>query len=202
MTEDQAKQAEVEETPDESVEPSEDTKRAPETTVDTETDWQGLANSRYEQLIRLQADFENFRRRVDRERSEAEVQTIGRMLHALLPVYDNLERALRFMPDEGDAKAWRVGVEMTFKGFNEALDGLGVQSIATVGEVFDPRVHEAVQEVSSDLAEGLVAEELQRGFRWRDRVLRAALVKVSTGPDHSEQQDADSASEHTTDFEA
>jgi len=198
MTEDEHKQSQGVEEPfvetlDEEV----------ETPVETEvsTDWEGLAASRYDQLVRLQADFENFRRRVDRERQEAETQTIAKLLTALLPVYDNLERAVRFMPADGDAKAWRVGVEMTLKGFNEALDRLGVEVIATVGETFDPRIHEAVQEAASEFPEGVVAEELQKGFRWRERVLRAAMVKVSTGPESSVAEAEDAAAEHA-DFEA
>lgn len=148
---------------------------------ESEEDWKALAESRWDQLIRLKADFENFRRRVDRDRADAQAETIGRMLASLLPVYDNLERALRFMPDEGEAKAWRTGVEMTLNGFNEALARMGVTPVATQGQPFDPRLHEAVQQVESDLPEGMVVDEVQKGFQWGDRVLRAALVKVSMG---------------------
>ncbi len=152
-----------------------------ETGTEPEADWRSIADSRYEQLIRLQADFENFRRRAERDRVESEAQIIGRILHDLLSVYDNLERAVKFMPTEGEAKAWRVGVEMTLNGFNEVLGRLGVQPVATVGVLFNPSLHEAVQQVESTWPEGVVAEEVQKGFRWRDRVLRAALVKVSSG---------------------
>lgn len=146
-----------------------------------EEDWKTLAESRWDQLLRLKADFENFRRRVDRDRADSQAETIGRLLTSLLPVYDNLERALRFMPNEGEAKAWRVGVEMTLNGFNEALARLGVTPVETGGQRFDPRLHEAVQQVESELPEGTVVEEVQKGFQWGDRVLRAALVKVSSG---------------------
>ena len=152
-----------------------------EAETEPEADWRAMAESRYDQLIRLRADFENFRRRTERDRVESEAQIISRILHDLLPVYDNLERAVKFMPTEGEAKAWRVGVEMTLNGFNEALGRLGVQPIATVGNPFSPSLHEAVQQVESTWPEGVVAEEVQKGFSWRDRVLRAALVKVSSG---------------------
>ncbi len=165
---------------------------AEEGEAEPEVDWQGMAENRYEQLVRLQADFENFRRRVERDRLESETQIINRILHDLLPVYDNLERAVKFMPTEGEAKAWRVGVEMTLNGFNEALARLGVQSIATVGNPFNPSLHEAVQQVESTWPEGIVAEEVQKGFRWRDRVLRAALVKVSSGAGQEEDAPATS----------
>ncbi|MDA8192584.1 MAG: nucleotide exchange factor GrpE [Thermaerobacter sp.] len=143
--------------------------------------WELLAEERYEQLVRLRADFENFRRRVDRDRDELSGRLTGRLLSDLLPVYDNLERAIKYMPNEGDAKAWRVGVEMTLKGFDEALTRMGVAPIPSVGEIFDPRVHEAVQRVDHEAPEGTIVEELQKGFQWNDQVIRASLVRVSTG---------------------
>jgi molecular chaperone GrpE len=145
------------------------------------TDWEALARSRYEQLLRLQADFENFRRRMERERRDLQGQVAERLLGDLLPVFDNLERALKYMPNEGEAKNWRVGVEMTLNGFLDALGRLGVAPIVAVGASFDPRFHEAVEQVPSGEPEGTVVEELKRGFTWNDRVLRASLVKVSTG---------------------
>lgn len=150
-------------------------------TQEPETDWEAVAESRYDQVVRLQADFENFRRRMDRERNEIQGHVAERLLGDLLPVFDNLERALAFMPTEGEAKAWRVGLEMTLKGFLDAFGKMGVQPIAAVGSLFDPRFHEAVQRVESSEPEGTVVEELQRGFVWNDRVLRASLVKVSSG---------------------
>lgn len=154
---------------------------AAEATREPEINWEELAQSRYDQLLRLQADFDNFRRRMDRDREEIQGRVAERLLGDLLPVFDNLERALKFMPTEGEAKAWRVGVEMTLNGFLEALARLGVKPIEAVGQSFDPRFHEAVQRVESDEREGTVLEELQRGFVWNDRVLRATLVKVSSG---------------------
>ncbi|PSR23633.1 MAG: nucleotide exchange factor GrpE [Sulfobacillus acidophilus] len=145
------------------------------------TDWEAVARSRYEQLVRLQADFENFRRRMERERNDIQGHVAERLLGDLLPVFDNLERALKYMPTEGEAKNWRVGVEMTLNGFLEALARLGVTPIVAVGASFDPRFHEAVEQVPSEEPEGTVVEELKRGFTWNDRVLRASLVKVSTG---------------------
>lgn len=146
-----------------------------------DTDWEAMARSRYDQLLRLQADFDNFRRRVDRERNEMQGLIAERLLRDLLPVFDNLERALQYMPRDGDAKAWRVGVEMTLNGFLEAFARMGVRSIEAKGQPFDPRFHEAVEQVDSEEPEGIIVEELQRGFVWNDRVLRASLVKVSTG---------------------
>ncbi|AUW93205.1 MAG: nucleotide exchange factor GrpE [Sulfobacillus thermosulfidooxidans] len=145
------------------------------------TNWQQVAQDRYDQLVRLQADFDNFRRRMDREREELRGFVTGAILKDFLPVYDNLERALKYMPEEGEAKAWRAGLEMTLKGFNEVFTRFGVTPIETVGLPFDPRVHEAVQQVDSAEPEGTIVEELLKGFQWREQVLRASLVKVSTG---------------------
>ncbi len=152
-----------------------------------QTDWEAIAQDRYDHLVRLQADFDNFRRRIDREREDIKAYVVGSILSDLLPVYDNLERALKFMPNDGDAKSWRVGLEMTLKGFNEALARQGVEAIDSTGQMFDPRLHEAVQRVASDLPEGMIVEELMKGFRWKERVLRASMVKVSEGPVESEQ---------------
>ncbi|CAB1129635.1 Protein GrpE [Candidatus Hydrogenisulfobacillus filiaventi] len=147
-----------------------------------EPDYKVLAEERYDQLLRLRADFENYRRRVERDRLEVQGQVTGALVVELLPVYDNLERALRFMPDTPEARSWRVGVEMTLKGFDEVLARLGVTPIPSVGQRFDPAVHEAIQRVASEQPEGTVVEEVLKGFRWRDRVLRASQVKVSSGP--------------------
>lgn len=153
------------------------------------TDWETIAEERSEQLVRLRADFENFRRRQDRERDEIRAFVMATVLSDLLPVYDNLDRALKSMPTTDDVKSWRVGIEMTMKGFNEALSRQGVDAIATEGEMFDPRWHEAIQRVPSDLPEGTIVDELAKGFRWKERVLRASMVRVSEGPAESTSEE-------------
>lgn len=154
----------------------------------SQDNWEQIAEERYEQLVRLRADFENFRRRVDRDREESIGRLTGGLLADFLPVYDNLERAIKYMPNEGDAKAWRVGVEMTLKGFDEVLARKGVTPIPTVGQMFDPRLHDAVDRVDSEAPEGTIVDEVQKGFQWKDQVLRASVVRVSTGnsPDAEE----------------
>lgn len=157
--------------------------------VTPEPDWQALAEERYQQILRLRADFENFRRRMDRERDEYRGLIAQDIFSSFLAVYDNLARALKSIPDDESVKAWRSGLEMTRKGFLETLKAQGVEPVPTVGEPFDPTIHEAIVRVADPAAEGTVLEEFQAGFRWRTRVLRAALVKVSSGPEEEEPQE-------------
>lgn len=160
--------------------------------AEPEPDWRAVAEERYEQILRLRADFENFRRRMERERLELRSQLLSGIVVALLPVYDNLARAIRFMPDEGEARSWRMGVEMTLKGFEDLLGQLGVQPIPAIGQPFDPALHEAIQRIPSDQPEGTVVEELVRGFRMGDRVIRASQVKVAQAPEPPVGTSADS----------
>ena len=141
---------------------------------------EALAEERHQQFLRLSADFDNFRRRADRERDEQRAAVARALLAALLPAYDNLERALAAMPGDLESGLKR-GLEMTRQSFLDGLASQGVERVATTGLPFDPAIHEAVQSVPDREPEGTVLEEFQAGFRWRDRVLRAALVKVSAG---------------------
>src|SRR5579875_2965081 len=125
------------------------------------TDWQALAEERWDSLLRLRADFENFRRRVDREREEFRSLVASEILARFLLVYDNLDRALRAIPETEEVKAWRTGLEMTRRGFLELLHQEGVEPIATAGEMFNPEVHEAIVRVPDPAPEGTVLEELQ-----------------------------------------
>ncbi len=141
---------------------------------------QALAEERQNQFLRLSADFDNFRRRVERERGELRAAVARELLASLLPAYDNLERALKALTaeiDEGLAK----GLEMTRKSFLDGLAAQGVVRVPTTGHPFDPTIHEAIQSTPDASPEGTVLEEYQAGFQWGDRVLRAALVKVSSG---------------------
>jgi len=143
-----------------------------------------LAEAR-ESLARRQADFENYRKRIERDRGDAQTRMVSEVARKLLPVVDNLERALdaeRSM-ETTESKEFRHflhGVELINKQLNEVLESLGVQPIAAVGERFDPHVHEAVATESSDEYEpDTVIEELTRGYRIGERLLRPAMVKVA-----------------------
>jgi molecular chaperone GrpE len=134
--------------------------------------------------LRVRAEFENFRRRASREALEARERIQGQLLADLLPVLDNLERALDAAEHHDEGKVLG-GVRMTRDMFVELLRRAGVEEIETVGAAFDPHVHEAVVVRPSDEEEGVVTAVLERGFRQSDRVLRPARVAVSSGPAES-----------------
>ncbi|MEO8196386.1 MAG: nucleotide exchange factor GrpE [Thermoanaerobaculia bacterium] len=136
-----------------------------------------------ERMLRLRADFDNYRKRIERERAEVERYALADMLRELLPVVDNLERALSVQGPQGapgDGGDLRKGVEMIVRQFQELLKRYGLLPISALGERFDPTVHEAVfQEESDSVVAPTVAVELQRGYRLNDRLLRPSLVKVA-----------------------
>ncbi len=136
-------------------------------------------------VTRRQADFENYRKRVERERSETYNRTVGNVVSHLLPVVDNLRRALdaEAAVEANESEAFRHflhGVELISKQLNAVLDNLGVEPVATVGEPFDPHVHEAVALEENDrFAPDTVIQEMVRGYRLGDKLLRPAMVKVA-----------------------
>jgi len=133
-------------------------------------------------LLRLRAEFENFRKRAARELIEARDRARGELLGELLPVLDNLERALDAAEHHEESKVLG-GVRLTRDLFVDLLRRSGVEEIETVGAPFDPHVHDAMLEQPSDQDEGIVAAVLERGYRQGDRVLRPARVAVSSGRD-------------------
>jgi molecular chaperone GrpE len=133
----------------------------------------------YDRLLRKTAEFENYRKRVDRERRESAQYAAGDLLEALLPIVDDFERALQTEAGP-DADAYRLGVELIYKHLQDLLARRGVTPIDTVGQMFDPHVHQAITyESSPGRAEGEVIEEVRRGYKLGDRLLRPAMVKVA-----------------------
>ncbi|MDI3298314.1 MAG: nucleotide exchange factor GrpE [Bacillota bacterium] len=127
---------------------------------------------------RLKADFDNYRRRMFQEQARWKADGVAEAVLELLPVADNLERALA--AGGSAAEALRQGVELTLRQLREALARLGVEAVESVGRPFDPAVHEAVQRVEgSGRPEGEVVQEVRKGYRMRDRLLRPALVAVA-----------------------
>ena len=135
-----------------------------------------------DQLLRTAAEFKNYRTRMDRERRELSDYATSEILMELLPIIDNFERALQ-APAGADADAFRKGVELIHKQMFDLLRKRGVTPIDALGSDFDPNVHQAViHEASDDHREGEVMQELQRGYRLGDRLLRPAMVKVAKRP--------------------
>jgi molecular chaperone GrpE len=133
-------------------------------------------------LIHRQADFENFRKRVERERHEESRRATGHSIQLLLPVLDTFERALAAHDDPAYAE-YRKGFELIYKQLWEALAKQGLQRIEAHGKNFDPHVHQAIERVETDEHEdGTVTEVLQPGYIFHGRVLRPAMVRVAAAP--------------------
>ena len=132
-----------------------------------------------DRLLRTAAEFDNFRKRVERERREHLEYATSDALREFLPIIDNFERALQTTA-EGDVDAYRKGIELIHKQMLDLLRKRGVTPIEALGADFDPNLHQAViQEVSSAHREGEVMQELQRGYRLGERLLRPSMVKVA-----------------------
>jgi molecular chaperone GrpE len=133
-----------------------------------------------DRLARLQAEFENARKRAERDRISDRDYATGSVVDQFLPVLDNFELALK---SNGSPEQLRSGVELIVKQMEDVLRQMQVLPIPTVGEEFDPRLHEALGTVErDDLPDQHVAEEIRRGYRLRDRLLRPALVRVVSNP--------------------
>jgi molecular chaperone GrpE len=139
-----------------------------------------------DRLARRQADFENYRKRVERERTETYNRVVADLATKLLGVLDNLKRALETeasleATESDEFRHFLSGVDLIYKQLNGVLEGLGVKAIVAVGEQFNPHIHEAVvTEASDEFEPDTVMQEIRAGFRLGDKLIRPALVKVST----------------------
>ena len=133
-----------------------------------------------DRLARLQAEFDNARKRTERERQEFRDYAVGNVVEQFLPVLDHFQLALKAT---GSVEQLRSGVELIVKQMEDVLRQMQVQPVPTEGEPFDPRVHEALGSIErDDLPDQHVAEEIRRGYRLRDRLLRPALVRIAHNP--------------------
>jgi molecular chaperone GrpE len=134
-------------------------------------------DSLLDRLARVQAEFDNARKRASKEQQEYRDYAVSDAIKTLLPVVDSLERALKV---RSEGSEFRGGVELIHKQLRAALEKLSVQPIAAEGHPFDPRFHEAIEMVeTSEVPDHQVIEELQRGYKFKDRLLRPAMVKVA-----------------------
>ena len=137
-----------------------------------------------DRLARLQAEFDNARKRAVREQQEFREFAAADVIRNFLPILDSFERALKAGGGDSNANPnsndFRNGVELIYRQFQDALQKIGVQPILAVGQAFDPRVHEAVEMVdTTEVADHHVFDELQRGYKYKDRLLRPAMVRVA-----------------------
>ena len=140
-------------------------------------------DSLVDRLARQQAEFENSRKRAVKEQEDYREYALGDALKAMLPALDSFERALR--TGDSNPADFRAGVELIYKQLQDALARLGLQHVGAVGEKFDPHFQEAIEVVDTpDAKDNHVIEELQRGYKLKNRLLRPALVRVARNPKH------------------
>ncbi|MEW9104001.1 nucleotide exchange factor GrpE [Paenibacillus sp.] len=133
-----------------------------------------------QRYLRAQADFDNFRRRTLKEKEDFAKYASAKLVTELLPVLDNFERALATEQASSEAESFIKGVDMIFRQLGQVLEQEGVKPMEAVGQSFNPEFHQAVMTVDTDeYEEGVVVEELQKGYMLKDKVLRPAMVKVS-----------------------
>lgn len=131
-----------------------------------------------DRLARLQAEFDNARKRAAREQQEFREFAAADVIKMILPILDSFERALKTA--SGESGDFRSGIELIYRQFQDALQKMGVQAIPAIGQVFDPRVHEAIEMVdTTEVEDHHVLDELQRGYKYKDRLLRPAMVRVA-----------------------
>ncbi len=133
-----------------------------------------------DRLTRQMAEFDNFRKRTEKEKSQMYEIGAKDIINKILPVVDNFERGLEGLEEENKEDPFVQGMEMVYKQFMDTLDGIGVKPIEAVGKEFDPDYHNAVMHVEDEeVGENIVVEELQKGYTYRDSVVRHSMVKVA-----------------------
>lgn len=133
-----------------------------------------------DKLKRSMAEFDNFRKRSEKEKATMFDMGARSIAEKILPVVDNFERAMVAAPKEGDGKAFADGITMIYNQLKKTLEDLGVKPIDCVGQAFDPNFHNAVMHIEDEsLGENVVAEELLKGYMYKDSVLRHSMVKVA-----------------------
>jgi molecular chaperone GrpE len=187
---------------DEGALAQEDEGQAVELTVEAEDELEALratleeAEARAAEYLdgwqRARAEFANYRRRQEQQRQQMQVAAKANLLLQLLPVMDDLKRALEAVPEESEAEPWVSGVEQVQRKWQTALERMGLTAMpAEAGEVFDPAYHEALtHEPNEEVAAGQIIQVVQPGYQVNDTVLRPALVRVSSGkPELNEEVD-------------
>jgi molecular chaperone GrpE len=173
-------QESIEETADQTAEPAE--KDTPDEVAALKAELEeskAKADEYYAQLQRLKAEFDNFRKRTQKEKEDAAKYSSEKIIGSLLPVLDNFERAVDSCRNTKDFASLSQGVEMILRQFLKVLEDEGLKAIAAKGQQFDPNLHEALLREETEQAENMILEELQKGYYLKDKVLRPSRVKVS-----------------------
>ena len=141
-----------------------------------------------DRLQRLQAEFENYKKRALRDSSVYEQRVTDRLILDFLPLYDNLERAFQSYSSNQDIETFVVGIEQIFGQFRQVLESMGVAPIHVENQPFDPAIHEAMLSVTSELEKNMIIEDFMPGYMRDERVLRPSRVSVSQGPALSKEE--------------
>ena len=150
-----------------------------ETTVEQQHN--ALVEELQTKLLRVQADYDNFRRRTIKEKEELAKYASMKLIEQLVPTVDNFDRALEASAATKDYDSFAKGVDMIFRSLLQLLENEGLKAMDPIGQPFNPEYHQAVMTVESDeYEEGIVVEQLQKGYMLKDRVIRPAMVKVSS----------------------
>ena len=151
--------------------------KAPAKKRTTAKEWEEKYNAQYDSYLRLAADYDNYRKRTAKEKDAAYGNGKADAIEKLLPVYDNLERALQ---QETADEAYKKGVEMTMTQLVSILEGLGVEIFGNKGDIFDPNLHNAVMHTEDEsLGENTISLVFQKGFKLGDKIVRFAMVQVA-----------------------
>ncbi|MFD2671584.1 nucleotide exchange factor GrpE [Marinicrinis sediminis] len=142
---------------------------------------QAALEEQKDRYLRLQAEFDNFRRRSRQEKEETAKYASSKVMEQLLPIVDNFERAVNSSNSSDDYDALKKGLDMILRQLGQLMEQEGIKPIEAVGQPFNPELHQAVMQVESeDHEEGIVVEELQKGYMLKDKIIRPAMVKVSS----------------------
>ena len=165
------------------AQPAEETVEAPVETVEETAEipavdpWEEKYNAEHDSFLRLAADYDNFRKRTLKEKEQSYSNGKADAIMKLLPVYDNLERALNQNTED---TAYKKGVEMTMTQLVAILNGLGVEVFGNVGDAFDPNIHNAVMHTEDENAqENTITQVFQKGFKMGEKIVRFAMVQVA-----------------------
>lgn len=133
-----------------------------------------------DKLQRTAAEYDNFKKRSQKEKEALYIDAVSDVACAFLPVMDNMERAIKAMPDDTVSKNLKDGVEMVFKQLNETFKDIGVEEIKALNESFDPKLHNAVMHIEDEAyGPNTIVEEFQKGYIFKDKVIRYSMVKVA-----------------------